>query len=366
MRATALHSVHAALGARVVPFAGWSMPVQYSGILDEARCVRGKAGLFDLGHMGRVRVRGKNALEFLQRLQTNDAAKIKPGAIRYAMLLNEGGTVEDDILLYNEPTGDGWFIVVNAANTDKDLAIMRDVAKGFDDVAIEDCTDALGMIAIQGPKAVAIMQRITSLDLGEMKYYTWVNAEIAGAPMQISRTGYTGEDGFEVYCPQDQTVAVWKGLMDSGVQDGLEPIGLAARDTLRLEAGMALYGHEIDDTIQPLEAGLSWAVKFTHDFVGRASLEAIKEQGGSGRKLVGLVSDSRRVPRQGYTLHTPSGDEIGFVCSGTQSPTLDTHIATAFVAKEHAAADTELTFDIRGKREPARVVRLPFYKRDQK
>jgi aminomethyltransferase len=365
MRDTALKSVHASLGARIVPFAGWNMPVQYRGILDEARTVRTKAGLFDLGHMGRVRVQGPQATEFLQRLQTNDAAAIPQGRIRYSMILNEEGLTQDDILVYREP--DEWsgraryFVVINAGNTARDLEIMRRTAAGFD-VEVLDQTDELGMIAIQGPLSQQITQRLCSADLSQLKYYGWTRGTVCGETMEISRTGYTGEDGFEIYVPQALTEAVWHAFFEAGRSDGLEPIGLGARDTLRHEAGMPLYGHEIDETTNPLEAGLDWAVKFTHDFTGRSALERIQQQGGTGRRLVGLVTASKRCPRQGYKVCL-DGVEVGHVCSGNISPTLDTNIATAYVRQDLAQPGVELTFLVKDKPEPCQVTALPFYKR---
>lgn len=363
MHATALESTHVALGARMVPFAGWSMPVQYRPILDEARTVRTKAGLFDLGHMGRVKVHGRQAEAFLQRLQTNDVAAIPPGRIRYAMILNEQGLTQDDILVYRNPKNDGFFVVINAGNTDRDLGIMRDVAKGFD-VVVEDCTRSLGMIAIQGPLSQQITQRFTKGDLASVKYYGWIDTEVCGVPMTLSRTGYTGEDGFEVYVPTGHEKKVWDAFFEAGSKDGMTAIGLGARDTLRHEAGMPLYGHEIDETTNPLEAGLDWAVKMNHDFVGKQALEQVLQKGGTGRKLVGLVSDSKRCPRQGYPL-VAHGQQIGHVCSGNISPTLDTNIATAYVRTEFAAAGTKLEFLVRDKAEPCTVRETPFYKRSK-
>jgi aminomethyltransferase len=363
MRETALKDVHAALGARLVPFAGWTMPVQYRGILDEARTVRTAAGLFDLGHMGRVRIRGRQAIEFLQRLQTNDVTQIQPGRIRYALILNEQGLTQDDILVYRNPKDDGFFLVVNAGNADRDLGIMRALAKGLD-VTVDDQTSALGMIAIQGPRSQQIAQQLTNADLASLKYYAWTDASVLGTPMEISRTGYTGEDGFEVYVPQSRTRAVWDAFLAAGKAHGLTPIGLGARDTLRHEAGMPLYGHEIDETTNPLEAGLDWAVKFTHAFVGRQALERIQQQGGTGRRLVGLTSDGKRCPRQGYDVRA-KGQVIGRVCSGNISPTLDTNIATAYVRSEFAAPGTQLEFLVKDKAEPCQVAALPFYKRQR-
>ncbi|MFN9757021.1 MAG: glycine cleavage system aminomethyltransferase GcvT [Planctomycetota bacterium] len=361
MQSTALASLHVALGARMVDFAGWNMPVQYRPILDEARTVRSKAGLFDLGHMGRVKVHGRQAEAFLQRLQTNDVAAIPPGRIRYAMILNDQGLTQDDILVYRNPRNDGFFVVINAGNTARDHGLMREVAKGFD-VVVEDCTPSLGMIAIQGPLSQQITQRICAGDLASLKYYGWMETTVCGVPMTLSRTGYTGEDGFEVYVPDGKEKMVWEAFMAAGAADGLTAIGLGARDTLRHEAGMPLYGHEIDETTNPLEAGLDWAVKFNHDFVGKQALEKVLAAGGTGRKLVGLTSDSKRCPRQGYPVHK-DGAKVGHVCSGSISPTLDTNIATAYVRSDCSAAGTRLDFVVRDKAEPCVVVPTPFYKR---
>ena len=361
MQSTALQSIHAAAGARMVPFAGWNMPVQYRGILDEARTVRTKAGLFDLGHMGRVAIRGPQAEAFLNKLQTNDAAAIPPGRIRYAMILNEQGLTQDDILVYRNPKNDGFFLVVNAGNSARDLQIMRDTAKGFD-VNVDDQTSKLGMIAIQGPLSQQITQRITKGDLTTLKYYAWMHAEVCGAPMTISRTGYTGEDGFEIYVPTGMEAEVWNAFLTAGEGDGLTPIGLGARDTLRHEAGMPLYGHEIDETTNPIEAGLDWAVKMNHDFTGKAALEKVTAAGGTGRRLVGLTTTSKRCPRQGYPI-TRGGEQVGHVCSGSISPTLDTNIATAYVRSDLTEPGTQLEFLVRDKGEPCVVVPMPFYKR---
>lgn len=366
MQTTALESAHIALGARMVPFAGWNMPVQYRGILEEAKTVREHAGLFDLGHMGRVKVYGPQAEDFLQRLQTNDAASIKPGRIRYALLLNEEGMTQDDILIYRNPKDDGFFIVINAGNAVRDLENMNNIAKDFD-VTVEDCTQSLGMIAIQGPNSQQITQQICSGDLASLGYYAWMDTEVCGVPMTLSRTGYTGEDGFEAYIPSGHEQKVWDAFMKAGEAHGMTAIGLGARDTLRHEAGMPLYGHELTETTNPLEANLSWAVKMNHDFVGKAALERITEAGGTGRKLVGLITHSKRCPRQGYPI-VVDGKTIGAVCSGSISPTLSksgtpTNIATAYVENAFAETGTELQFAVRDKTEPCVVADLPFYKR---
>ncbi len=361
MKSTVLLAEHESLGARLVPFAGWQMPVQYSGIIDEAKTVRSRAGVFDLGHMGRVRIRGKDALALLQYVQTNDAAAIAPGQIRYSMFLNETGNVLDDILVYGDLDGDGFFLVVNASNCDSDLALLRTAAARFGNVRVEDLTDTLGMFAIQGPAAAAVVQGMTDADLASLKYYRWTRATLGGIPIEMSRTGYTGEDGFEFYVQAARTVELWRKVLAAGERAGVIACGLGSRDTLRLEAGMPLYGHEIDDGINPLEAGLGFAVKFTHDFVGRRALEKY-QQGSPTRALVGLVSDSKRVPRQGYPVFSGT-TELGLIRSGAVSPTLDTNIATVYVPTALAKPGTELEFGVRDKREPAKVVPLPFYKR---
>ena len=338
------------------------MPVQYGTVLGEVEMVRNRAGLFDLGHMGRVSVRGADAEAFLQRLQTNDVAAIPPGGIRYAMILDPNGRTQDDILVYREPADDGFFLVVNASNTERDLEIMRSLAADFGSVEILDNTDELGMFAIQGPESQAVTQELTELDLSSLKYYAWARGMVAGVEVGISRTGYTGEDGFEVYAPNAHTVELWKAFQQAGESRGVAPAGLASRDILRLEAGMALYGHELDETTNPLEAGLTFAVKYTHDFTGREALEKVKAGGGPARRLMGMTTESRRVPRQGYEIF--DGDErVGAVCSGASSPTLGTNIATAYVAAEAAEAGKEVEFAVRDRRERAVLTKLPFYKR---
>ena len=340
------------------------MPVQYRSILDEVRMVRHQAGLFDLGHMGRVRISGGDATALLQRVQTQDASKIPLGAIRYAVILDSEGRTQDDILVYRPKDDDGFFLVINAGNTHRDLAILREAASEFGDVAVQDQTEELGMFAIQGPLSQEIVQTITDVDLSSLKYYHWTNGTVADHAVDISRTGYTGEDGFEVYAPQDAIAGLWNAFLEAGRDQGLAAAGLGSRDTLRLEAGMPLYGHEIDETTTPLDAGLSWAVKFTHDFTGRGALERIQAAGGPQRKLVGLTTDSRRVPRQGYpVLHADK--HVGQVLSGAASPTLGANIATCYLPPELAAPGTALTFVVKDKQEAATVTALPFYKRQR-
>ena len=364
MKATSLHDVHVALGARMVDFAGWRMPVQYGSILDEVRAVRERCGLFDLGHMGRVELAGPDALALAERLTTNHCARIPVGAIRYGLFLDEAGFPIDDLLVYRD--AEGIYLVVNASNTARDLAWMREHARGLD-VEIRDLTDATAMLALQGPCSQEILQRLVrGCDLAAIKYYRFGFGTVSGLPgIRISRTGYTGEDGFEVYFPTGEGPRVWGELLAAGAEHGLLPIGLAARDTLRLEAGMALYGHEIDERHDPLEAGLQFAVALTPekgDFVGRAALEARAAR--PTRRLVGITTEGPRAPRQGYTLHpTGTGEPVGEVVSGAVSPTLGTNIGSAYVALGHDRAGTELDLDVRGKRQPCKVQELPFYSR---
>lgn len=365
MRETPLKEQHEKAGARMVPFGGWNMPVQYRSILDEARHVRGKVGLFDLCHMGRFVVEGPQSEDLLQKLVTNDVTKIPAGAIRYACLTKEDGGVLDDVLVYREPEAqDGYwnfFVVVNASNRARDLEWMQHHAQDFD-CEVRDRSDELAMIALQGPRSEAVLQKLTDADLASLGYYKWCHATVDGLQASISRTGYTGEDGFEIYFAVAEAARLWDRLLEVGASEELVPIGLGARDTLRLEAGMALYGHELAEDINPLEAGLDWAVRLGTDFIGRDALQRVKDA-GPARRLVGLVTPSRRVPRPGYRiLH--GGEPVGHVASGSFSPVRDCNIATAFVRSDLAAEGTELEFEIRaGTTEPATIVPLPFYKR---
>jgi aminomethyltransferase len=340
------------------------MPVQYASILEEARTVRSAVGLFDLSHMGRVRVVGPERVRAVNRFCTNNAAMLEVGDIRYSLVCNERGGVIDDVLIYGEE--DGIFIVVNAANCERDLAHFRAAAAAFD-AEVLDLTDELAMLALQGPASEAVLCRCTD-DPGAIRdlgYYKITRARVLDMPaVRVSRTGYTGEDGFELYFPPAEAERVWKALLERGAAEGLRPCGLGARDTLRLEAGMALYGHELTEDINPLEAGLKWAVKFAKgkDFIGRPALEQVKAA-GPARQLVGLVGEGKRIPRHGYKVKR-EGAEVGFVCSGAFSPTLGKNIATAYVPAALAAGASDLAIDIRGRDEPVTLVPLPFYKRE--
>ena len=365
MHRTSLHDEHVALGAKMVEFGGWRMPVQYGPILDEARCVRQQVGLFDLGHMGRVRVSGPDAVRFLDRIATNWVARIPTGSIRYALFCREDGNPLDDLLIYREE--DAVYLVVNAANTDADVIWMQEHAEGFD-VHIDDQTPRTGMVALQGAGSEATLAAVTEgADLASLGYYKFAFGTVAGlAETRISRTGYTGEDGFEVYGANDDMATLWSALLEAGAPHGVQPIGLGARDVLRLEAGMALYGHEIDASHNPIEAGLSFAVSFKEekgDWIGREALLAVEAK--PMRRLIGLTTDGPRIPRQGAPLYR-DGRPVGAVCSGALSPTLETKIASAYVTLGADAPGSELEIDFRGKRQACKVQDLPFYSRTRK
>ena len=365
MKQTSLHAVHEALGAKLIDFGGWHMPVQYGPILEEVQCVRSRAGLFDLGHMGRVHVTGRDAVAFVDRIATNYCGKIPFGSIRYSLFCTEDGNPIDDVLLYREP--ESVYIVVNASNTAADLAWMREHARGFD-VVIDDQTDRTAMLAIQGQASRDILQRaISGYDLAKLGYYKFDFATVCGLERtRISRTGYTGELGYEIYLPNAEGPRVWRALSELGAAEGVRPIGLGARDILRLEAGMPLYGHEIDREHNPIEAGLEFGVSFAPEktaTIGRAALERVAA--APKRKLVGLTSAGPRVPRQGTEVYR-GATRIGEVCSGAPSPTLGTNIASAYVTLDAIAPGTELELDFRGKRQPCRVQALPFFSRTRK
>ena len=366
LRMTALNDVHRRMGARMVEFGGWDMPVRYSGDLEEHRAVRDAAGLFDLGHMGQVIVTGPDALTYLQWLVTNDMASLAEGSSRYALMCLPDGGVIDDLFIYRLPGR--WFVVVNAANRDGDVAWMR--ARRAEhpewDVILDDATDRTGMIALQGPRAEAILQKLTAANLAALPYFDAVDATVASVPTLIGRTGYTGEDGFELYFPVDQSERLWTAILEAGHPEGLLPIGLGARDTLRLEAKMALYGHELNTEINPLEAGLGWAVNFDKgEFIGRAALLAVREA-KPARRLVGFrMTERGGAPRAGYVVQV--GDtSVGYVTSGTHAPTLGQSIGLALVSRGAAGVGKPLDIIIRGKAVRAEQVKTPFYKRPGK
>jgi len=359
LRRTPLYECHVEAGARMVDFAGWEMPVQYSGVIEEHRAVRRRAGLFDVSHMGEFRVTGEGAEIFLQGLTPNDVAKLSPGRAHYSGLLTERGTYIDDLLVYRLAPGE-FMLVVNAANIEKDFAWVSERADGG--VEVVNASQDYALLALQGPRAEAILRRLTESDLASIRYYHFEHGQVAGRPAIISRTGYTGEDGFELYLAPEDAAPLWRRLLEVGTEDGLRPAGLGARDTLRLEAGMALYGHELDETTTPFEAGLSWVVKLdAGEFLGRRALLRQREVGVS-RRLVGFELTSRGIARQGHGVSI-AGESVGTVTSGTWSPTLEKAIGMAYVPSESATAGQPVELEVRGRRLAGGIVALPFYKR---
>lgn len=367
LRETALRSRHEALGGRLIPFAGWIMPVQYSGILDEHRAVRSAAGLFDLGHMGQVRVTGPDALAFLQSVTTNDVSTLAAGDAQYSLLPNAAGGVIDDIIVYRMPNEPGYFVVVNASNltTDVDWLHEQRALRSELDVDVRNVSDEFGMIAIQGPNALRIVGGLTNAETESIAPFSWRRADVAGVPALVARTGYTGEDGFEFYVPQDRTGKLWDALIDAGRPFGLVPVGLGARDTLRLEARMPLYGNELADDINPLEAGLGWAVKLEKGpFVGRDAIVKVKETGPMRRTVGFQLLERAGSARHGYPVFL-DGEEIGVVTSGAHSPTLDADIGLALIDAAAAGVGKPLQIVIRGRHVAAKQVKLPFYRRQR-
>src|SRR6195256_3016229 len=358
LKRTPLYNVHAALGAKVVRFAGFEMRVLCpTGITAEHKAVREKVGLFDVSHMGEFMIRGPQAVDFVNYITTNDVAALKPGQAHYSTILREDGTIVDDCLVYRSE--DRVIMVVNGSNIDKDFAHISRFLSKFPEATLENISDQIALLALQGPDAARILQQHTDTDLSKIKYYEFTTGKVAGVDkIYISRTGYTGEDGFELYVPGQHAEKIWNALTASGE---VTPAGLGARDSLRLEMGMALYGNDLDDTTTPLEASLGWLVKMKKgDFVGRDALVKQKER-GLQRKLVGFTTEERSFPRHGYPVFA-NGKPSGEVRSGTLSPTLGIPIGTAYVPPESAAEGSPLEIEIRGKRIPATVQKMPFYK----
>jgi glycine cleavage system T protein (aminomethyltransferase) len=361
LKKTALHATHVALGARMVPYAGWEMPVEYSGISAEHLAVRSAAGLFDVSHMGEIEIAGKDALAAVQRISSNDASRLQINQAHYAALTTPDGTFVDDMLVYR--FGPSHFLlVVNGSNEDKDHAWIAKHAPEAGDAAVVNSSSRYALIAVQGPRAPHIVQSLTGIDLGAIKYYWFAHGEVAGVRATVSRTGYTGEDGFEIFCPPAMATRVWEAVLDAGKGDGLIPCGLGARDTLRLEAAMRLYGNDIDETTNVLEADLNWIVGWKKDgFIGKEALDRQKASGLT-RKIIGFAMVDRAIARHGHPVMR--GDEqIGYVTSGTQTPFLKKAIGMAYVPSSMTDPGTELEIDIRGRRAKAIVVSLPFYKR---
>ncbi len=359
MKKIVIHHIHEALGAKIIPFAGYEMPVSYTGVIDEHLTVRKGVGIFDVSHMGEFIVEGEGALELLQYITSNDVAKLTPGKIQYSCFPNGEGGIVDDLLVYCLAES-RYMLVVNASNIEKDWDWVN--KHNTFGAKLSNVSDNLSLFAVQGPRAAEALQSLTSMKLDEMKYYTFDQGafmDLGG--MIVSATGYTGAGGFELYVPNAHAEKVWNAIMEAGAEAGIKPIGLAARDTLRLEMGFCLYGNDIDDTTSPIEAGLGWITKFNKDFIDKSRLEQHKAE-GTGRRLVGFEMVDKGIPRQAYAIVNAEGEEIGRVTSGTQSPSLDKSIGMGYVALSHAAEGSEVFIDMRGRARKAVVVKPPFYR----
>lgn len=357
MKITAFNQIHKDLGAKMVPYAGFEMPVQYAGVNQEHLVVRNGVGVFDVSHMGQFFIKGPEALELLQYIGSNDASKVKVGQAQYTCLTNEKGGIVDDLIIYRM-SEDEWMLVVNASNIDKDWEWINKHNKF--DVEIENRSDQLSLLAIQGPKAIEAMQSLTDVNLNEIPFYNFKVAEFAGAKdVIISATGYTGSGGFEIYFDNQYAEMMWEKVMEAGKDFGIEPCGLAARDTLRLEKGFCLYGNEINENISPLEAGLGWITKLNKDFIGKDVIAQQKEN-GIEKKLIGFKLIERGVPRQDYKILDENENEIGVVTSGTQSPVLKEGIGMGYVKTDLAEAGNQILIQVRNKTIKAEIVKTPF------
>lgn len=359
MKETALTKVHEELGAKMVPFAGYSMPVQYKGLKHEHEVVRTAVGVFDVSHMGEFFLRGPKAEELLQKISSNDASKLVVGKAQYSCMPNDKGGIVDDLIIYKTKE-DEFLLVVNASNIEKDWEWI----KKHNDVGaeMENASEEWSLLAIQGPRAAKAMQSLTKTDLENIKFYTFEIGDFAGCPdVIISATGYTGSGGFEIYVPNESAERVWHAVLEAGKDYGIEPIGLGARDTLRLEMGYCLYGNDIDDTTSPLEAGLGWITKFTKDFINSDALAKQKEE-GIKKKLVPFELIDKGIPRKDYPIFDANENEIGRVTSGTMSPSLDKAIGLGYVPVEFKEEGTEILIGVRNKMLKAKVSKLPFYK----
>ncbi|RMH68832.1 MAG: glycine cleavage system aminomethyltransferase GcvT [Gemmatimonadetes bacterium] len=356
---TPFYDKHIAAGARMVDFAGYEMPIQYQGIIAEHVTVRQSVGMFDLSHMGEFWVSGADALPFLMKMMTNNASKLAPGQVMYSAMCYEDGGIVDDLLVYRDMAENRYLLVVNAANIQKDFDWLQRHLEG--DVTLENKSAETGLLAIQGPQAEAVVAKMTDLNLADMRYYHFDYGKIAGYDALISRTGYTGEDGFELYLPPEACPAAWDAAVEAGAEFGIKPVGLGARDTLRLEMKMALYGNDIDHTTNPIEAGLGWICKTKNrEFIGRDAIVRMKTE-KPARKLICFEMQDKNIPRPHYKIF--AGDqEVGTVTSGTKSPSLKIGIGLGYVQREFTQEGTELQIEIRQKKAPAKVVKPPFYK----
>ncbi len=363
LKRTPLYSEYQKAGAKTIDFGGWDLPVQFSSIKEEHEATRTRAGLFDVSHMGEVRVEGQNSLSFLQHMLTNDVSKLSPGKAQYTIMCYEDGGTVDDLIVYMLDENQ-YLLVVNAANRDKDTAWLKE--HSAEGVTIEDVSDEFVQLAVQGPKAEEVLQKLTKTDLSTIKFFRFEqDVTISGVtePAIVSRTGYTGEDGFEIYLPQASGPELWQAILAAGEKEGVQPIGLGARDTLRFEANLALYGQELSPEITPLEAGLSFAVKVNKDadFIGKDRLKEQKENGPE-RKLVGIEMIEKGIPRTHYEVFA-NDETIGFVTTGTQSPTLGKNVGLALLDQNYTAVGTEVMVQVRKRRLKAKVIPTPFYKR---
>lgn len=359
MKNTALTHIHEQLGAKMVPFAGYNMPVSYEGVKAEHETVRNGVGVFDVSHMGEFLITGPKALDLIQKISSNDATKLEDGKAQYCYFPNEEGGIVDDLIIY-KIKDEEYLLVVNASNIDKDWAwIEKHNTMGAE---MRNISDDYSLLAIQGPKAIEAMQSLTSEDLSAIKFYNFKVSDFAGIEhVIISATGYTGSGGFEIYCKNSEVEQIWNKVFEAGKDYGIKPIGLAARDTLRLEMGFCLYGNDIDETTSPLEAGLGWITKFTKDFINSDNLKKEKEEGVKN-KLIGFELIDRGVPRQGYEIADKDGNIIGSVTSGTMAPSLNKAIGLGYVTVENSAPESEIFIQIRNKPVAAKVVKTPFYK----
>ncbi|EMT47175.1 MULTISPECIES: glycine cleavage system aminomethyltransferase GcvT [Anoxybacillus] len=361
LKRTPLFPLYVEHGAKTIDFGGWELPVQFSSIKEEHEAVRTRAGLFDVSHMGEFEVKGKDSLPFLQKMMTNDVAKLTDGRAQYTLMCYEDGGTVDDLLIYKK-ADDHYLLVVNAANIEKDFAWLQEHV--FGDVEVVNVSDDIAQLALQGPLAEKVLQTLTATDLSAMKFFSFADGiRVAGVEALVSRTGYTGEDGFEIYCRAEDAQTVWRTILEAGREEGVIPCGLGARDTLRFEACLPLYGQELASDITPIEAGLGFAVKTNKDvdFFGKEVLKKQKEE-GTARKLVGIEMIDKGIPRHGYAVYV-NGEQVGVVTTGTQSPTLKKNIGLALLSTTYTALHTEVEVDIRGKRLKAKVVATPFYKR---
>ncbi|TSE11477.1 glycine cleavage system aminomethyltransferase GcvT [Aquimarina algiphila] len=359
MQNTALTETHIALGAKIVPFAGFNMPVSYEGVNIEHETVRKDVGVFDVSHMGEFLITGANALDLIQKVTSNDASKLVDGKAQYSCFPNDKGGIVDDLIVY-KIADEKYLLVVNASNIKKDWDWIS--SHNTMNADMRDLSDDYSLLAIQGPKAAAAMQPLTSVDLETMKFYTFEVADFAGIEnVIISATGYTGSGGFEIYCKNSEVQQIWDKVLETGADFGIKPIGLAARDTLRLEMGYCLYGNDINDSTSPIEAGLGWITKFSKDFINAESIAKEKERGAE-RKLVGFELNERGIPRHDYDIVDDNGNKIGIVTSGTMSPSLGKGIGLGYVSAIFATPGSKINIQVRKKAIPATVVKLPFYK----